>query len=66
MLLLLAHHPLWQWYTLQLKQLKDPITTLVEVVMGLLLSVQSLVMDINLFEKDMGWEGGSIGGRLSQ
>ena len=47
---------------LQLGQIKDPITTLVEAVLGLVLGVPSTMMGVNLFEKKMGCKGVAGGG----
>ena len=42
---------------LQLRQLKDPISTIVEVVSRLLLSIPSAAVDVNLLEEEIGWKG---------
>ena len=33
------------------------MTTLVEVVIGLVLSILSIAVDVHLFEVEVGWEG---------
>ena len=41
----------------ELRQLKDPITTLEEAVLGLVLSILSLVVDVYLVKEEMTWKG---------
>ena len=38
-------------------QLEDPISAFVDIVPGLLLGVQSMALDVNLLEEEIGWKG---------
>ena len=62
-LLLLNHHLPWHWYLPQLGQPEDLISTMVEVVSGLLLGVPSMAVDLNLFKEEISWKG-EAGGKV--
>ena len=47
----------------QLGQLEDPISTLAEAVSRFLLGILSTVVDLNLFEEEIGWKG-EVGGNV--
>ena len=60
-LLLLLQHPLWHQHLLQRGHLQDPVTALPKAVTGLVLSVLSLVSDVDLFQEEATEEGEVLG-----
>ena len=54
---------LWHWQLLQLGQPEDPMSASAEVPLGFSLGVLSTVVDLNLFEVEIGWKG-ELGGNI--
>ena len=62
-LLFLDHHPSRHQYLLQLGQLEDPISNMVEMVSRLPLGVLSMPVDLNPFKEEISWKreaGGKV------